>query len=477
MLATFKEEGLKVIFDVDKIEFYLAKDEYFKIVEKMNQGIELSVEEWKKLESVVPYIRKEHGQKLLPKKERINVIAKELNRLTLTVTNNCNMRCSYCYEDSPEGEKLNFEGACSMTYDIACGAIKDALNNYDEVKSIMFFGGEPTLEMPLIESICEFISQQSKKHDKKISLGMITNGTNWSSYIRDVIKKYNISTTVSIDGPKKIHDTNRIFQKGVGSFDLIAKNTKNMMAENVSLGIQATYTFSHLEEDCDIYSTANFLYDCFNVRDPHIVVAQFKEPKDHEKYSSKDLIYSYLDSYKKNLDSILNGDIEKVRANSMLVGFLNKIILKRPYDMICPAGMEIAVSPNGDYYPCFMFIDEQQKDYKLGSVVEGINKEYWDKLDSFILHNFKQNRSECTDCFAKSVCNGCIGANYNRWGDISKNEPEHCELIKKSLRFFILYFARLYKDKTKMERFKRNYADLLDKLNISSKATTSSVIL
>lgn len=32
MLATFKEEGLKVIFDVDKIEFYLAKDVFSEAI-------------------------------------------------------------------------------------------------------------------------------------------------------------------------------------------------------------------------------------------------------------------------------------------------------------------------------------------------------------------------------------------------------------------------------------------------------------
>ena len=96
----------------------------------------------------------------------------------------------------------------------------------------------------------------------------------------------------------------------------------------------------------------------------------------------------------------------------------------------CGAGTEyIAVTPNGDIYPCHQFVGNEK--FKLGNVEEDVfvNRLY----DEFNRANI-YNKEECKKCWAKFYCSGGCHANaYHTNNDMFIPYKLGCEMEKKRL--------------------------------------------
>ena len=105
----------------------------------------------------------------------------------------------------------------------------------------------------------------------------------------------------------------------------------------------------------------------------------------------------------------------------------------------CGAGMEyVAVTPNGEIYPCHQFAD--QKDFLIGDVENGIKNR--DVMQRFA-NNHVFSKEDCSSCWAKYYCSGGCAANaYFENGDISKPHKISCELEKKRLEMAIMIEVR-----------------------------------
>ena len=69
---------------------------------------------------------------------------------TLTLTENCNLACVYCYEHNRNGRTMNLDTAKAVLYQAF------AAMQYDDLLTIDFFGGEPFLEFDLMKEIVKF---------------------------------------------------------------------------------------------------------------------------------------------------------------------------------------------------------------------------------------------------------------------------------------------------------------------------------
>ena len=84
---------------------------------------------------------------------------KELDNkyLTLVLTHQCNLRCTYCYEKHKDNKKMTFKTACDiLTKEMN---IEDGSKNVE----IDLFGGEPLLEFDLIKRLVEWSRTQNWK--------------------------------------------------------------------------------------------------------------------------------------------------------------------------------------------------------------------------------------------------------------------------------------------------------------------------
>lgn len=174
--------------------------------------------------------------KLLEEKRKTHVLSPGLETLYLIVTDSCNLRCRYCFIN---GNMPKDYRPSMMSFEVAKEAIDMFFRNLSLnplgyaglKKTIFFYGGEPFLNFPLIKQSVEYIESAYKEEvaalGPKLRLAIVSNGTMITEEIAKFIGAHkNIDIAVSIDGPKKIHDIERVCVGGCGSFDQAIRGVK-----------------------------------------------------------------------------------------------------------------------------------------------------------------------------------------------------------------------------------------------------------
>jgi len=155
-------------------------------------------------------------------------IAKEI---TFIVTKDCQLACKYCYLVGKNSKER-------MSFETAKKAIDYVLNNeFDEqfaTESVIwdFIGGEPFLEMDLIDKICDYVKLRMFELNhhwfNSYRLNFTTNGINYHiDKVRKFIEKNrsHLNITVTIDGTRRKHDLNRVYKNSErGSYDDVVRN-------------------------------------------------------------------------------------------------------------------------------------------------------------------------------------------------------------------------------------------------------------
>ena len=140
--------------------------------------------------------------------------------IAFVVTKACQLQCKYCYLVGK-----NQEG--KMSFDVAQKAIDYILNErkFLSTPSVTFdfIGGEPLLEIKLLEDITSYIiaSMQKLSHPWKdnFHLKITTNGLLYrDKRVQRYISRYKeiLRLSISFDGIKAKHDLNRVFPMGRG---------------------------------------------------------------------------------------------------------------------------------------------------------------------------------------------------------------------------------------------------------------------
>ncbi len=139
--------------------------------------------------------------------------------LTLMISQECNLRCTYCYGEDGEYSnkgKMNFETARKAIDFFAGQSPSDKL-------SICFFGGEPLLNFELMKKVIAYVKNIEEKAGKTYTFSMTTNGTLINQEISDFIEENKISLIISIDGNKEMTDANRFYGNKKGAYEVIKK--------------------------------------------------------------------------------------------------------------------------------------------------------------------------------------------------------------------------------------------------------------
>ena len=138
----------------------------------------------------------------------------EPTNLILCPTTDCNLRCTYCYASGGASPKyMDFEMAARAIDFIVDNAVK---NGGEMIRVNFHGGGEPTLAFDFIKKVCAYANELATKHKLNLNLEIGTNLVMDREKLDFLINNFH-SFTVSIDGPKEIHDRNRPTAGGKGS--------------------------------------------------------------------------------------------------------------------------------------------------------------------------------------------------------------------------------------------------------------------
>jgi len=223
--------------------------------------------------------------------------------------------------------------------------------------------------------------------EKKYTL--ITNGTIYNEKIVNLINKYRIDFTISIDGPKDINDFNRVFSSGKGSHDIISRNIKQFQLScNQPKSIEGAISNETLRRYKlkDIYSWFLDNYKIQILHFPHVSISGSYQ----ERIDFKLLKDNYIELLDYLFEKFSDDNTSKVMINYELLSLISDLVYKNKQDYACPAGNStIAFSHDGEIYPCFMF--NKKSEFLLGDVFNFEREEYEFKRRTFVESIYKKN--------------------------------------------------------------------------------------
>ena len=135
----------------------------------------------------------------------------------------CNLACPYCFEEPfRSGRHMT-----SVTADLLVETIINEQILRGRTVELDFYGGEPLLSLPLLRVIAATLQSAARDRENQFSFGMVTNGTLLTRPLVEELVPFGFTgARITLDGPRDIHDRQRPFISGRGSFDAIIANIK-----------------------------------------------------------------------------------------------------------------------------------------------------------------------------------------------------------------------------------------------------------
>lgn len=152
--------------------------------------------------------------------ERAN--GRSRNFKTVVVLNlDCNLDCGYCYEAQFRGG--HYMSASTADLLVQTLSRERICQGWD--LTLSFYGGEPLLSLDLIERISEPLQRLAREKGVKFGFSLVTNGTLLTREVAEKLVPLGLAgAKFTLDGPSEIHNGERPFASGAGSFDAIVEN-------------------------------------------------------------------------------------------------------------------------------------------------------------------------------------------------------------------------------------------------------------
>ena len=378
-------------------------------------------------------IREEHG----------SWQGREAKSITFIVTKDCQLACRYCYLVGKNSKER-------MTWKVAKQAIDYILDHEDDMQegSVVweFIGGEPFLEIELIDKICDYLKVEMfrRQHHwfNSYRFSFSTNGINYHTPAVQAFIKKNIehlSIGITIDGTEIKHDLNRIYKgNGRGSYKDVVRNIPLWLEQFPHGATKVTISSADIPY---IKESVLHLYS-LGIHEVNIncVFEDVWNEGDDKKFEEQLLQLA---------DAIIDGGYYKDYACSFYSETIGKPLnSKLQNENWCGAGRMLSIDAEGNFYPCTRFAQYSLRDKRawiIGNVHDGIDK---NKLRPFLtLDRTTQSRQECIDCEVASGCAWCQGENYDaaESDTIYQRSVAICKMHKARVRANNYYWNKLYR--------------------------------
>ena len=393
------------------------------------------------------------------KKEGVNYLPRTV---TFQVTNACNLACTYCYQINKNKKRMPWEVAKQFC-DYLLNSTEENNDYINPTISpaiiIDFIGGEPLLEIDLIEKIMDYWMEKTIEMNHPWAMAtkfsICSNGVLYfDEKFQRLLKKHgrNLSFSISIDGNKKLHDSCRIFPDGKPSYDIAISGVDHYMNE---LGGYMGSKMTLAKEN--IMYTSEAIISLFEHGYTEVLgncVYEAEWTKEDAKIFYKELI--------KLSDYILSQDnYEELYCSLFESQFFHPKEETDIQNWCGGTGMMLSCDADGFLYPCIRYtetsLSKDQPALFIGTVWGGIGKTDIEKEHLKLINGIDrrtQSTDECFYCPIAEGCSWCSAYNYQSTGSVNKRVTKICIMHKARALANAYHWNNYYRKINSIDRFK-----------------------
>jgi len=353
-----------------------------------------------------------------------------VNLLYLIVTTACTFSCSYCFmiKSKAAPKTVNRTDSRLMSVDTAVDGLRMAfrcqrLENGDEPLQIVFYGGEPLLNIKAIRAVLDEINASMARGElvQRPNAMIITNGSLFTDEIATLFKENSVQVAFSIDGDATTNDQGRISNDGMSAYAHVERAISCCRRNELGFGVSVTLTPSAVAHFDDVMRTIRHFRPQsvgFNLL--------FDDPELHLPFG-----------YAAEATALMIGAFDEVSA----LGILEDRVMRKvrafaerrfyPFDCGAAGGNQIVVAPDGEVGICHGFLRDRRY-----FVTDVHNREFVPSEDPVFLEWAQRtpiNMPECQTCFALGLCGGGCPMNAAREKssirDMDRRACAHSKLI------------------------------------------------
>lgn len=359
--------------------------------------------------------------------ENFTTVYSKPQAVTMLLTNDCNLACSYCFESN--------KGKDYMPKEMALDILKATYNVVDPMAGIFtlnMFGGEPLMNWDTFKAVCDYVLE----NNLKIRITATTNLTLLTDEMIDYIDELSIPILVSVDGIKEVHDKHRC-----NSFDKVIENMKKLIDRDLGYLIEARMTVAP--------DTAKYMYESVKMLVDLGINNIANVPASDLDWDAQS-IQDYKDNYEKILDmyiNILNDETNKRNISLYKVDQALNLALEpiKEDTSMCNIGNPrwVIVDWKGDIWPCPDYPTTDNVDLiagKIGNFYTGVDETKVDPKPMVATYELER----CKGCEAISICkSGCPYENYTKNGKFNEPTIGYCTLQKAFVEIIKAYQDKL----------------------------------
>ena len=337
------------------------------------------------------------------------------------LTNNCNLKCPYCYNKTDRETKIKLEKVGMVAPTMSTDELKHLIGRIIEcgVRRILFTGGEPLMRPDALELI-----QFARSRSETVNLELLTNAILITDEVAEVLCKNMSSVTISLDGHEKhMHE----YYRGKNTFEPTVRGIRRLVAKKKELGGAQPYIaiVPALTERNIVNMKEIFEYSLDDLGANGLAPIIF-QAGDHQEVNiaqipALDIYLEAMDRTSEYMKSRAARDGKNTAPSAPPIGPRNH----------CGVGHgEISIDPGGFVYPCqSLHFDE----FICGNVREYDIKEIF--TESPVMKRMRSTTVDtvavCTHCDLKYLCNsGCRATAYNVYREFNAHNEIYCNYLE-----------------------------------------------
>jgi uncharacterized protein len=378
-------------------------------------------------ETAIASLLAEAGNAEPPAIDDIPLSEPPLHALSLAIAQTCNLGCTYCY-----AQQGGFGGpASNMRLKTALQAVDLLIDGAQPGSkcNLAFLGGEPLANRPVLQATTRHAAERAAAQGVSLTFAITTNGTLLRPEDGDLFEEFGFAVTLSLDGPKDVHDALRPFKNGGGSYDRIMDRVRPLLGRQRSMQVSARVTVTPanlmLRETLEQLIGEGFHSVGFSPLLSAPAKAGEMQPRDLEL-----MLGAMLDCSREYERRVLAGERYPFANMDNAMREIGRGT-HRPYPCGAGAGY-LGVSAEGELAACHRFVGDAAG--AIGSLDDGIDR---GRQDAWLHDRHVHRQLPCGTCWARYLCGG--GCHHEV---IQRGRPA-CDFIRGWLHHCLGAYLRL----------------------------------